>query len=272
MKPIRRAVRVALAFVRMGWLLDLSYPLAFLLSQTQALILVFTYYFVDRIVDVNDAQVGGDYFTFVVVGILVVRLLSVGLNDLGKEVDDAIQQGRFEMLLMEPVRWRVLPFALVQWQLVQRVVILAIIAAMTVPMGAEYDLGGVAAAVVLVAVGMLATLGIGIVAMSVKVLARRADPVLTLYTLAAQVLSGQFFPVEELPSWLRWLSYLLPQTHILAAVRQLVMPGGEDVGGATPMEAFIGVGLFGIAATCLGAWMLGRSLELGRRLGVLGGY
>src|SRR4051812_18966815 len=105
----KRGWEVGAAFTRMGYLQDISYPLAFVLTQLQALVPVFTYYFVARLVPDEAARVGGDYFTFVVIGVLPIRILVTGLADLSSELDPAIQQGRFEMLLVEPVQWRFLP-------------------------------------------------------------------------------------------------------------------------------------------------------------------
>ena len=119
---------------------------------------------------------------------------------------------------------------------------------------------------------MLASLAIGVLSGSVVVLAKRGDPVLTLYTIAASLLSGALFPVELLPAWLRWLSWLLPQTYVISALRHLLMPQGELLPGASIGQAVLGLSVFVLIGLPLALWVFGRAMEAGRRMGVLSGY
>ena len=50
----------------------------------------------------------------------------------------------------------------------------------------------------------------------------RSDPI------AAQIFSGVYFPIEVLPGWLRPVSYLIPHTYVIAALRRVLMPAGGD--------------------------------------------
>jgi len=269
---VRRTRQVAAAFIRMGYLLEFSYPLAFVMTQAQALLPVFIYFFVARLVPHHGPSVGGDYFTFVVIGALSVRILGAGLNDLGTQVNDAIQQGQFEMLLVEPVRWRALPLGMAQWPLVVRAVTSVITLAITVFMGAHYRATGVPLALVITLLGAFASLAIGSLALSVKVLAKRSDPVLAVYGVIVQVLAGAYFPVKFLPLPLRVISYALPHTYVIAANRAVLMPHGSSLPGPSPATAVIGLVCFSVVGYAFALWLLGRTFDYARRIGVLGGY
>ncbi len=271
MTRVRRGLQVAAAFVRMGWLLETSYPLSFVMTQVQSLLPVLTYFFVDRLVP-EGQNVAGDYFTFVVIGLLSLRLLVSGTGDLSSQMDEAIQQGRLEMLFVEPIRWRFLPYAMVQWPFVVRLATVAVIMAVTVPLGADYRWSGLPLFLIINLVGTAATLAIGTLAMGVKVLSKRADPVLAVYLLAGQILSGAMFPLEVLPGPLRAVSAILPQTYVIAGSRAAFMPDGASLSGPSPMEALLLLTIFGVVAHAIALRVLARSLEYARRLGVLGGY
>src|SRR5207237_2972960 len=118
-----------------------------------------------------------------------------GISDLSGEVDDAIQQGRLEMLLAEPMPWKLLPYGIVQWQLVVRVASCVVVGLISVVLGAHYRIVGIPMAIALVVAGTAATMVIGMLAMSVKILSKRSDPVLLVYLMVSQVLSGLYFPL-----------------------------------------------------------------------------
>ena len=140
------------------------------------------------------------------------------------------------MILVEPVRWRLLPFGLVQWPIARVMVGVVVLFVVSIPLGAEYDIAGIPSALVIVILGLAAGLTIGIVSTGLKVLAKSGDPLLTLYMLAAQVLSGTYFPIEVLPDWLEPVSLLLPHTHVINSLRRVLMPAGDSMPGMIGMS------------------------------------
>jgi ABC-2 type transport system permease protein len=272
-RRLRRPWQVARSFIRMGFLLEISYPLAFVITQFQAMVPVFTYYFVAEIVGRRGAErFGGDYFTFIVVAAISVRMLTACLGDLSSQVDEAIQQGRLETLLIEPIRWRLLPICLIQWPLFIRFVTVLAVVAITIPMGAHFVWSGLPMALLITTIGIAATLSIGTLAMSVKVLSKRSDPVMNIYSLASQILSGTFFPIEQLPRPLRIISYTLPQTYVIAGNRAVLMSAGDKISGPSPQTAVIALSIFSVIGLTISMWLFGRTLDYARKLGVLGGY
>lgn len=264
--------RFSFAFLWMGWLTAISYPASFLMEQINNMMPVVIYYFVAHLVGSNRASVLGDYYTFVIIGLAAMRLLSGALRGVGEELERAVEQGRLEALLVQPINWRMLPFGLAQWPIAWRFVNVAILIGLSVPLGANYNLAGVPLALLVVVLGSAATMAVGIIAASVKVLAKRTDPVLTLYALAASVLSGVFFPIDLLPGGVRVVSYLIPDTYVIAALRELLMAGGGGLVGPSALQAVFGLLAFDIVAFPCALWLFGRSLEYARTAGVLGGY
>jgi ABC-2 type transport system permease protein len=269
---IRRSLRIAGAFIRVGYLLEISYPLGFVLGQFQLLVPLLTYYFVNQLVDTQGASVGGDYFTFVVIALCVTRVLVAALTDLSFELDQVIQQGRLEMLLVEPIPWRCLPFCLVQWPLVVRLCSVVIVVLLSVVLGAGYHLAGFPAALLITLLGAAASLAIEIIAMSVKVISKRSDPILIVYSIAGSILSGVFFPVTLLPAPLQWLSALLPQTYAIAGARAVLMPRGSQLPGPSALGSSLALLGFCAVLYPIALWLLGRSYQAARRMGVLAGY
>ena len=144
-------------------------------------------------------NVANDYYTFVVIGVVTVSILAATLNSFGNDMLELVTQGQLEMFLVEPVRWNLLPFAMTPWAAFQASITSALMILLSIPLGAQYRLEAVPIAILIVVLGLASTLAIGILGASIKILSKRADPVLSLYALAASVLSGVFFPIDLLP-------------------------------------------------------------------------
>ncbi len=269
---VKRTAQISRAFIRMGYINTVSYPLAFIMTELSGAVPAFTFLFISRMIDRNTPSVAGDYYTYVMIGIVSVRMLSAGMQGFISELQSAINQGRLEMLLVEPLRWRLLPFGMAQWHIVLAVISGTIILLVSAAMGANYLISGLPLAILIIALGILASLGVGILDASIKILAKKADPILTLYTLAASIFSGALFPIQLLPSWLTPLSWAIPHTYVIYALRSVLMPGAETLPGPSTGAAILGLALFTAVAIPVGLWLFGRSLEYGRKLGVLGAY
>lgn len=260
------------AFLRLGWRQAISYPLGFAMSQIGTLLPVLIFYFVSRMVEQPGRGFGQDYFTSVVIGLIGVKLLDTGLRSFGSQIDVAINRGWLEMFLVEPVRWRFLPVAMSLWPVAQALFGIGAIVVLTVALGADFDINGVPLGLVIGALAMISGLAIGTLSAAVKVLAKSGDPLLYLYTLAAQLFSGVYFPVEDLPGYVRWVSFLLPHTYVVHGLRKVMLPDGAELLGPTEGLVIWVLVAFSIVAYPLAIWIWGRALEYGRQLGVLGGY
>jgi ABC-2 type transport system permease protein len=272
MARLRRGAQIGGAFLRIDLIDAANYPLAVLMRVLSAFVPIIIYVFVAQMVDDNGADVGHDYYTFVVIGMVAMSALGTSLNSFGTAMLKMVTQGQLEMFLMEPVRWRVLPFAMMPFPGLVAVITSLIMFLLSVPLGADYVVSAVPAAIVIMALGLVATLAIGILGASVKVLSKRSDPVLALYTIAASVLSGAFFPVDLLPPFLRTIAWLIPHTYVIQALRRVMMPAGESLPGPTSMQAIGALILFSLILYPFALWVFGRGLEYGRKIGALSGY
>lgn len=268
----RRGWQITNAFLRIDYIDTMNYPLALMMRALSALVPIVTFYFVSGLIGEDGSDVGGDYYTFVVIGIVSMGILGATLNSFGNMMLRYTQEGQLEMFLVEPVRWRALPFVMIPWQAFLAVATALLLFVLTIFLGAEYRLAGVPAALLIVFLGLAATLAIGILGASIKVLSKRADPVLSLYSIAASVLSGAFYPVELLPDWLEPLSWIIPHTYVIQALRRVLMPAGDNLPGPSAGQAILALLVFSVIVYPIALWTFGRLLEYGRKVGALSGY
>ena len=272
-RPWVRARRTALGFLRMGYLRSISYPLGFVLEQIHALVFPVIFVFIAELSNNSSGdRFGGDYYTFVIIGIFSIHAITAGIRGFSVELDQAITRGNFEMLLVEPIKWRMLPFAMSLWPVMLGIVTGGFILFSGALLGAEYEMSGLVVAIPIVLLGITAGLSLGIFSASIKVLAKKGDPILTVFLLIAQVFSGGYFPLEMLPGPIRWLAYGIPHTYVIGALRRVLMPGGDLLGGLTLQSSLIGLIVFNILMYPLALYLFGRGMEVGRKYGLLGGY
>lgn len=265
-----RPAAVAAAFLRMDIIEDVSYPLWLILQHVALIVPVFIYYFIGELV--GDAPtVGGDYFTFATIGLAISTVLQAALIGFGWALGRAQDRGTFETLLVEPVPWTVLPFAMNLWRALLGVLSGAIVFLIGLALGARIDLSGLPAFLVILLLGVLASMAVGIVAATLMVLSKRAAPLLVLYGLAASVLAGALFSVEQLPRALQFVSWAMPHTYVINAARDVLMadPGSFSVPFGT---AVVALGVFNMVTLTGGLWLLSRSMQYGRKMGLLSGY
>jgi lipooligosaccharide transport system permease protein len=116
-------------------------------------------------------------------------------------------------------------------------------------------------AVLALPVVMLAGLAFGALALVVTALARSYDFFLfyfTLFVTPMLLLSGVFFPVEQLPATVRTVAILTPLGHAVSLVRPLV------VGTAVPSPGphLLVIALYALAGWALAAWLVRRRMQV----------
>ena len=271
MTAVRRALQIGRAFLDIGFSTAANYPISLFMSAVRPMIPVLTFFFVARLVTPGPS-VGGDYYTFVVIGFVVTEALSGALGGFTMELQSAVQQGRFEMLLTEPVRWRLLPFGLAAWPILSQTLFAGFAALVAVLLGLQVEWNSLPLALVLLILAIGACLSLGIISGGVGAISKRSDPVLTLYSLVAGILSGVAFPIELLPAGLRAISWVIPHTYVITGIRKLLLPEGGSIHGPTVFQALVALSVFNIVMYPIALWGYGRILEAGRKSGVLSGY
>lgn len=257
------------AFLRLGWLEAVAYPIAFVLARLNLLGALAVFAVLSSLVDSGS----GDYLGFVVVGLVCAEVLDASASGLGARLNQEMATGRFETYLVEPVPVAFIPVGMVLFELLARGLTAIVILVAAVPMGARLVVGpGMLPAAAIVLLGATAVLGVSVSGSSVRVLTKRSDPVLVVYTLAARFLGGVYFPIDSLPALIRPLSWLFPHTYVTSAVRGLILPPTTIDDPIAPGTAVVVLAAMAVFTLPLGLLLFRRAIDVGRRLGLLAGY
>jgi ABC-2 type transport system permease protein len=269
-RPRVGMLKTAGAFMRVDYIEEINYPATFVMRILAVLVPLIPFFFISELVG-DSPTVGGDYLTFSVIGLGVTTLLTAGMSGYGGSLQNALQRGTLETFLIEPIPWTMLPLAMNQWHVLFGIFSALLVFGAGILLGAEFVTGGLGAAVLIGVLGLISAAAIGIVSAAVLLLTLKSAPVLRLYTMASSILAGSIFSVDQLPSWLMPLAYLIPHTYAINGMRSVLMsdPGTFDMSAST---AIWGLLIFDVLIFPLGLLAFGRALEYSRKTGGLGGY
>lgn len=118
--------------------------------------------------------------------------------------------------------------------------------------------GSVLLLLILSALFLMSSLGIGLFASSIANTQQEAMLTVWMTLLPGLFLSGFFFPLEAMPPILRYLSYLMPLRYYLAIIRTILLKG---VGVAEIQNDIIALAIFGVAIMTAAALRFRKRLD-----------
>jgi ABC-2 type transport system permease protein len=209
-----------------------------------------------------------NHFMMMLVGTAVIAGLQDAMTGLTSRLSFAMERGTLETYLVEPVPWALIPVAMNIWRSFTGAILACVMVGLGCLLGGTIKPEGIPLALVVLFLGIVACNALGSFAAAFILLFKRGEPVVALYSLAAGVLGGALFPIDVLPSWLRWMSYLVPHSYVISAMRQVLLPNPPDDGLPLWLAVAILAG-FCVVSFVAGLFVFDRALRLARRLGIL---
>ena len=213
-----------LAFIRRDFANETSYKFQFFLQIIGILFSSLTWFFISRLfggsVAEHLAPYGGDYFAFVLIGLAFSNYMSVAMSGLSGSIREAQVMGTLEALLVTQteVPTIILSSSLYSYLLTSvRVVLYLVVGALL--FGMDLSNANYPAALLILALTIISFTSLGIISASFIMVLKRGDPVSQVFSGLSWLIGGVYYPIDILPAWVQKLSYLLPITHSLHAMR-----------------------------------------------------
>lgn len=267
---MRDAVRAALAVLRADARVESSYPASAVFALAAGLFGLFILYYLSRTVGTVPALArhGGDYFRFALLGTALATVARGGLTGVARRVREAQLNGTLSFLLGTPAPAPAVLAGMSLFPVCASVVRAAIYVALAaLVFGAAFPGAAVGAAAAATAMGLLATLGLGLVAGALVLVLRRGDPFGWAVETLSVLLGGVFYPVEALPDVLQRAAVALPATHAIAAVRASFLQGADL---AQIADRLLALAIIAVVTLPLGAIAVRMALRRLERDGSLG--
>jgi len=219
-----------LAFLKRDFRTELSYRLAFFMRFFGIFFSVAIFFFISKLfgtaVNPYLSAYGGDYFSFVLIGIAFSGFLGTGLNTFSSSISSAQSQGTLEAMLVTPTRLSSIIIFSSFWNfLFTSINVLVYLLFGALIFGVDLSRANLFPALLIIFLTVTAFSGLGIISASFIMVLKRGDPVNWLFGSISSLMGGTYFPIAVLPAWLQKFSYLFPIFYSLRAMRHALLQG-----------------------------------------------
>jgi ABC-2 type transport system permease protein len=262
---------VPVAFLRRDFSQEVSYRLSFIMQLGGIIFSVAIFYFMSELFGAAVApqlqEYGGDYFSFVLIGLAFTGFLGLSLSSFAQSIREGQIMGTLEIMLLSPTRLSAILLSSSLWAYVMttvRVIIYLLIGAFI--FGASLGNANVPAAILVMLLSIASFSGIGIISAAVVLVIKKGDPVTWLLGSASSLLAGVYYPTAVLPNWLEPLSRVLPLTYALDAMRLAMLQGHSIYALRSDIFALLG---FTIILTPISFLVFKKALKRAKKEGSL---
>lgn len=224
------SLRKPLAFLKRDLLINTSYRAAFLFDLITILSSVVTFFFIARLFGPKAAEYladyGGDYFSFVLIGIAFSGYLSAALGSFSEAIAEEQAYGTLEAIILSPTRistvlicssigkfiftsFRVIVYLFLGWLF----------------FGFNLSRANLCSALIILILTIISFSGLSLLSAGFGLVFKRGDPLNWLFHGASRLLGGVYFPIMVLPLWLQKISFFIPLTYCLEAMRKSLLLG-----------------------------------------------
>ena len=222
--------RKPLAFIKKSFISATSYKLSFIMELGGIVFSVAMFFFMSKLFGAafipHLEPYGGDYFSFVLIGIALSDYLGIALGSMAGTIRGGQMMGTLEALLVTQTE---IPTIIVSSSLYSyiwtsiRVLVYLVVGVLGFNMNIRSaNYGG---ALLILLLTIIAFSSMGIISASFIMVLKRGDPISWIFTSLSGLLAGLYYPVSVLPEWLQKLSYLLPLTYALEGMRLALLKG-----------------------------------------------
>jgi len=205
---------------------------------------------------------------FLIVGSLLWGFLSVLFHDVAEAVSWERWEGTIEYTFMAPIhRFTYLSgqcsFA-VMYAIIRSIIIMGLVA---VFFNISFKNANIFATLVLLVISSFSFLGMGLMAAVLPLLSpERGTQATHIFQAIILLISGVYYDVSVLPSWIRPLSVISPGTYTLRAIRRALLENASLKDLTSDIIILI---LIGIILIPLGMWVFNRAEIYAKKTGKL---
>lgn len=266
-------MREAWALIVASWHSALSYRLSMLFSLVSLLVTIVPVYFVADALQSTMARSiaseGGQYFAFLLIGMIVFSFIMTAVNAVPGVVSSGIASGTLEALLSTRATLPALLWGLIGYNFLWTAVRALVMLAAGLVLGVHVAWGSCVSSFVILTLIVLAYLPFGLMAAALQLAFRTAGPLPSAVLIASSLLGGVYYPTQVIPSWIQRVSDAVPLTYGLRALRRTLLEGASFTSVIPDVATLVG---FVLVLSAVSLFALTEALHYARRSGTLAQY
>ncbi|MBA4157088.1 MAG: ABC transporter permease [Gemmatimonadetes bacterium] len=258
---------------RASWLVATSYRLNMVMSLGGLAAVIVPIYFIagalQPVIGESIANQGGEYFAFLLTGMIVFSFLGSAVNSLPGAIRGGIATGTLEALLTTPTPLPVLLSGMVSYGFIWTAIRATLMLLGGLLLGMQIAWQGMLSALVILALLILSYAAFGLIAAALVLAFRTTGPLPNAVLTVSALLGGVYYPTQVIPSWIQDISSFIPLTYGLRALRHTVLEGMPLHAIASDLMILFG---FTVVLLTLGAYTFSAALLFSRKSGTLAQY
>lgn len=270
MVPLRKAA----AFIRRDFQIESSYKMNFAITLMDSMVVLVFFYFLDKLVSSggnhNLDRYGGSYLAFVVIGVAFARYFQLTLKMFSDSIREAQQSGCLEAMMSSQTDSLTIVLMSSLYGLISGAVqLLFILVAGSVIMGINFSQINLLSTLLVFCFSILTFVAFGVLSAAAILWLKKGDPFTWILGGMGSMLGGAYFPIQVLPGWLQKVSFLIPITYSLDALRLTMLKGDSVQMVAQPL---LTLGLMAVILVPVSLFVFGLMVRKGRKEGTLMQY
>ncbi|MHB0999700.1 MAG: ABC transporter permease [Armatimonadota bacterium] len=222
--------RRPLAFLKRDFITASSYKLSFAMQIIGMIMSVLMFFFISRLFGETArpmlSEYGGDYFSFVLIGIAFSGYLGAGMSSFSAGIAQEQSLGTLEAMLVTPAKLSTIVLSMSIWNfLLTSINVIFYLLVGVIFFNVNISNINIPAAFAAQILTIVCFASLGIMSASFIMVLKRGDPINWLFGGISSLVGGVYYPVQVLPKGLTYISYALPITYALRAVRLAVLKG-----------------------------------------------
>lgn len=227
---IALAFRKPFAFLKKDILTESSYKLSFVSQFFGIFISILTFFFFGKLVGGSSVSAylkpyGGDYFSFVLIGIAFSDLMFMALGIFEGRVREGQVSGTLEPLLLTQTSFPTILLSSSLYSFLLSFVRAALYLIVGSFFGANFDVSRIFLIILILVISLVNFSAIGLMSASFVLVLKRGNPVGWIFGSLTELIGGVLYPVTILPPFLQFAAKFLPITYSLRAMRGVLIQG-----------------------------------------------
>jgi ABC-2 type transport system permease protein len=218
------------AFIKKDFQNFTSYKLALFFNFFGIFIGILSYFFIDKLFGQKMvphlAEFGVNYFAYILLSLAFYGYIGVGLGSFTNQIRNEQLLGTLEATLLTPTKVGTILFSMALWNLLLAsfdLVIYILLGLFLFKL--NFSNINILSTLVILLLTIISFSGLGIISASFIIVFKRGNPLGWLINSVEGLISGVYFPVTVLPSWLQIIAKLFPITYAIRAIELAVYKG-----------------------------------------------
>jgi len=170
-----------------------------------------------------------NYFEFVAPGIMSMIVLTAVLTGLGASVSRERESGTLDGILIAPVNRLSIILGKATAQAIRGLAQGLIVLLLAIIFFGVTINGSALLVLLILLLGIFSFVGLGVLVSASAAEQETATQLLFMFQFPMMFLSGVFFPIQQMPEFMQWISRVIPLTYAIEAMRKVMILGGNFV-------------------------------------------